>query len=697
MHPICFSDLYQLSMMAILCPQPLISFDITTAEASLCQGCEIHAVGSSNCAVPCPTLLYDDAQWNGLADTVLYTSGIACVLSFAVFCAHVCEFRRYYIRLMFISGFVVNSLVMFVFQLLLASSESSPVCHSDYEYIPRGAMCMAQAVISIWMLLWAHTWSVIMSYDTYLHVMLVYRHEDKTRLQVIYTIIGFLVPTVLTAFPLVYETIGFDYQANIPICLYLVSTFNWVFWISFVIPFYLLLTITLGFTFATSVRIHEVFISSGHYQIDGALLNGNLNSTNRKGSSNSLLITHGTRQNSSTINNNNNNNKLNTMNNSPVFLSAVSESYYRSEATSDPSERNSFIRAYNPVNVDSTFEDDDDINQHLLSPQAQQQARQEQQVLTSDGLCSSVDDTQSMPSTNSMSADPRNAGSNTELDISRSNSTNNRPEGEQPQGITKSKSLISSSQSGENTPARSDPSIPIATIYALKNNSNKNLEQGRRHSNGGLAMNDNRSSESWSSDMTGQETMSLGAHLASCITCCLNAMVMVLTLGYFGSVEEIVTHPRYLLLSAIWHYNGRAIVFVVVCGLTTFAMLPMTMKQFYFEFDNEIDSANNFVVCLVNASRHCDEQTQEGVNKCGQEACSDHPTRMPNYYMVRDNVLYLSLFTNELTRSQITAIMIWTAGYGIAPSLIFGFLGYLTQYYNSLKKVLSWLLLCGNE
>jgi hypothetical protein len=197
--------------------------------------------------------------------------------------------------------------------------------------------------------------------------------------------------------------------------------------------------------------------------------------------------------------------------------------------------------------------------------------------------------------------------------------------------------------------------------------------------------------------MTGQEKMSLEAHLASFITCCLNAMVMVLTLGYFGSVEELVTHPRYLLLSAIWHYNGRAIVFVVVCGLTTFAMLPMTMKQFYFEFDNEIDSANNFVVCLVNASRHCDEQTQEGVNKCGQEACSDHPTRMPNYYMVRDNVLYLSLFTNELTRSQITAIMIWTAGYGIAPSLIFGFLGYLTQYYNSLKKVLSWLLLCGNE
>jgi hypothetical protein len=46
---------------------------------------------------------------------------------------------------------------------------------------------------------------------------------------------------------------------------------------------------------------------------------------------------------------------------------------------------------------------------------------------------------------------------------------------------------------------------------------------------------------------------------------------------------------------------------------------------------------------------------------------------------------------------QITAIMIWTAGYGIAPSLIFGFLGYLTQYYKSLKKVLSWLLLCENE
>jgi hypothetical protein len=250
---------------SFICPAPLVYFNTNQTSH---DGYEAHVVGY-NCAVPCPTVIYSDQQWDFLADTVLYTSGIACVLSLAVFLAHVREFKRYYIRIMFISGFVVNSFIMFTFQLM--NRGDAVVCHGEAEYVPRASMCMIQSVSSIWMLIWAHTWSVIMSYDTYLHVMLVYKHDQKERLQYIYTLVGFLIPTILTIFPVAFQTVGFDYQANLPICLYLVSSFNWVFWFSFVVPFYVLLTISLVFTLAISRRIHQVFISSGHYQLDLAL------------------------------------------------------------------------------------------------------------------------------------------------------------------------------------------------------------------------------------------------------------------------------------------------------------------------------------------------------------------------------------------------------------------------------------------
>ena len=189
-----------------ICPYPLAYFNSTPAHSQT-------FVAYANCATPCPTIDYDDQQWEILTDILLYTSGIACVLSLAVFIAHISQFKRYYIRVMFIGGFLVNSFVMFSFQL--TNRRNAIVCDGPAHFIPRGAFCVFSAAFQIWALIWSHTWSVIMAYDTYLHVTLQHRKQDATKLRCIYGVVGFLVPTTFTMLPLMFGILGFDHQANV--------------------------------------------------------------------------------------------------------------------------------------------------------------------------------------------------------------------------------------------------------------------------------------------------------------------------------------------------------------------------------------------------------------------------------------------------------------------------------------------------
>ena len=43
------------------------------------------------------------------------------------------------------------------------------------------------------------------------------------------------------------------------------------------------------------------------------------------------------------------------------------------------------------------------------------------------------------------------------------------------------------------------------------------------------------------------------------------------------------------LLTAVWTYNGRSILFVVIFGLTTLAILPVTMDIYIVNFDKLTD------------------------------------------------------------------------------------------------------------
>jgi hypothetical protein len=189
---------------SFICPSPLVYLTPTS---------ELHSTEITvydNCVVPCPNLVYGIAYWGiqklSLTAFVMFST----VVCGAVLVSHLREFSKYYIRVMFISGFFGYAFVLSVFSALNLR-DNSLVCANNSRYTTRNIMCIFQAATVIWCFTWINTWSAILAVDTYLHVTMTLKLDSWSNMKRYYRVLGFTIPTVVTLIPLVNNNLGEPY------------------------------------------------------------------------------------------------------------------------------------------------------------------------------------------------------------------------------------------------------------------------------------------------------------------------------------------------------------------------------------------------------------------------------------------------------------------------------------------------------
>jgi hypothetical protein len=246
------------------CPTPLVYIDTMNDPP---HSTKLHVVGA--CVSPCPTVDFTSHDWNVMTDTMTCLVYIALIMSLLCFCAHLFDFQRFFIRIMFIGGFLGNCIVFAVFLTTnnsIHGGQNNVVCNTPSYFVSKGGLCVFQAAATIWFFMWTNTWSAILSLDTYLRVCMELSKPQLQALKYKYLLAGIVIPSVIVAIPLGTNNLGFDPYASVPVCLYMISENKDFFWISFVLPFYILLTLAIIFTVLTGRRIHNVLIASRYYE-----------------------------------------------------------------------------------------------------------------------------------------------------------------------------------------------------------------------------------------------------------------------------------------------------------------------------------------------------------------------------------------------------------------------------------------------
>ena len=260
-------------METLICPTPLLTWSGTDYVNSY-DTTVIYATPGQPCVIPCPSLAYDSYEWDLLQSVLFVGSLCALIASLVAFLSHLTEFYKYYIRVMFIGGFLVSSAIVFFFAVMNRKNEI--VCaDNNTAFIQQGPVCVFQACASVFVFTWIELWSCILAFDSYLMVhnrqVSLYAStpathgEQKLKLYKLYTVVAVVVCTGLTIIPLIAGNYGFDPEANVPICLFLFSTDSTYFWTIFYLPFTLLVFGCIYFSVRGICQIQAIFVNSPRY------------------------------------------------------------------------------------------------------------------------------------------------------------------------------------------------------------------------------------------------------------------------------------------------------------------------------------------------------------------------------------------------------------------------------------------------
>lgn len=245
-----------MSNYTFICPSPLV-------YAHESKYTTVWAYKEGNCAVACPTVTYSSEEWHDYWKIVTALSVISLVLSLFSTIFHAYDVKKYFIRTMFVSGFLVNAFILTLFFFL--NEDNQVVCDGDKYYIEKSFLCVFQAASVIFLFIWIEVWSVILAVDTYYHIQSKISMDEIGALNKRYFIIALSISSVVTLIPLSAGNLGFDPKANIPICLYLFSDNSYYFWITLFLPFILLNIACMSITLMGSYRLQEIFVSSGNF------------------------------------------------------------------------------------------------------------------------------------------------------------------------------------------------------------------------------------------------------------------------------------------------------------------------------------------------------------------------------------------------------------------------------------------------
>jgi hypothetical protein len=775
------SSLAVSTQTAFICPSPLVYYNNESNVPAY------HTIVAANdyCAVPCPTIEYTSKQWHVENNVVTILVIISFSLCFLVFLSHITEFYKYYIRIMFIGGFLVNSFIIGIFVIL--NRNDSIICDGAVYYVESGPFCVFQAAATVWTFIWTNTWSAILAYDTFLHVSLLSKPGSEFFARMKYTVIAVAISSIVTAVPLISGNLGFDPDANIPICLYMISKSPEVFWFSFVVPFYLLLLVSLILTILCAWRVHKVFITSSHYKTAVA----RSKSYNRVSSQNAIytpLVTSDNNAGYSSASNNNSEAGIEPGSDaSSVVNTIVSNTNYNANYNILPPNRD--IESNPAVGGIPSNNLADGASDNNLQAVAEVESEASSSIFASNSASDlNAADIQSVlgmlknssfdvlnnsfcytPGMETESNNNEHGGLNAPLLGSNSSATrsdNNTTKASSSNAVhvtpKVTPSLIKPSTSKLDIPAlhsdepgddtnnsvtpmnasnrysafRGFPHTPNASRHApptflqsvwqslnffdkdnntsnnTSNNNSRNRtvsnvswhseeearlygndedddeddneaetsqqihrqffprhgkrgskhspkRNGRRQHQGNIKNSDYRKSQQSNAS---QDEDDIEGHVGvvgwiCCCLCCrstteedvnnVNSSSMSSSLSSYDN-KNVLSSPRTskrtstdkqleaaYLLSAIWNYNGRSILFVIVFCLTTIIVFPLDFDLFFVEFDEFRASSGSFVNCLVNASTHCSDQSAEGVQLCANQQCGTRPSDTPDLAQVK--------------------------------------------------------------
>jgi hypothetical protein len=125
---------------ALVCPLPLLTFsgqDYVNAYETTVK----YASPGLPCVIPCPSLVFNADEWDILQNVLFAGSLCALIASLIAFLSHLTEFYKYYIRVMFIGGFLVSSAIVFFFAVMNRKNEI--VCaDNNSAFIEKGPVCL---------------------------------------------------------------------------------------------------------------------------------------------------------------------------------------------------------------------------------------------------------------------------------------------------------------------------------------------------------------------------------------------------------------------------------------------------------------------------------------------------------------------------------------------------------------------------
>jgi hypothetical protein len=531
---------------------------------------------------------------------------------------------KYFIRTMFIAGFIVYSVVLLIF--LGLNGDDGVVCSGDAHYIKQAPFCVFQASVTIFSIIWVQVWSAIMAYDSYLHINSKVTKVKMDSLRKQYFIIGFSVSFLCAFIPLVAGNLGFDPKANIPMCLYLFSDNSVYFWTTLFTPFCILNFLCLCVTVLCVIKIQRVLVMSRHSLISRAQVNSNDqvtsgsgdNEERMSGSSASSLDRPGHRRSAD-------------FDYVPLVRQvgeaaeeADSRAYdgHLNSASSSPNDYDLFNNITNPLLVhNSSFggmhgnDDDDDLE---YDSEYFRNSEEGSYHSAGDESDRSFKDSQVSGFHSNSDGNMRLYDMDAALD---------------PGFLT---NVTESSVDTEPWEAQLDKNE-----RSLGNNDDIKT-RGYTHSDADSVSKrwiERYNSELWS------KFVSLGAF----------GDWRLVGDEIVGSRGAKISKFEFLVRKTL-KYNGRTILFLLTFCVTTLFVAPLLIYMNLLEYDTYDRSGEEFLDCLVVASLSCPVQTQEGVDACGLDSCGAHQKLRP-------------------PAGMLTLIVIWIAGYGIIPGIVFGAYG----------------------
>jgi hypothetical protein len=245
---------------SFVCPYPLVYADGLKNYAD--KYTTHWAYQEGNCAVRCPSIALTVDEFDSYNENVFRISVVSFILSFMVLLVHIPDIKKYYVRVLFISGFTLSSICFVIFKPL--NKDYSAICSADYaHYIEQAPECVMQATLLVFSFLWIALWGAVYSIDTYLVTLLIRRSKLATLRSYYIWFVGFTA-SLLACIGLMTDSYGYDYTTSLPNCMYLFSEEgkDMIFWWVLIFPYSLCVTVCIVASIGTAYRLQTVFVKN---------------------------------------------------------------------------------------------------------------------------------------------------------------------------------------------------------------------------------------------------------------------------------------------------------------------------------------------------------------------------------------------------------------------------------------------------